>query len=191
MSRHLLPLAAALALLPAAALAHEGHAVAGGFAAGFLHPLFGADHVLAMLAVGLWAAAVGGAARLAYPSVFVGGLLLGAALGLAGAPLPAVEPMILASIIILGALVALVARLPLAAATATLALLGLVHGHAHGTEAPLLGAAGFFAGFAASTVALHATGLAAGLAADRAAGLWATRILGGATAAAGLALALA
>ena len=114
MKTHLTLGALALVLSPAAALAHDGHAA--GFLGGILHPLTGADHLLAMLAVGLWAGALGGRAVLALPAAFVGALASGAALGTAGLALPMVEPGILASVIILGALAALALRLPLSAA---------------------------------------------------------------------------
>lgn len=170
-------------MLPTAAMAHPGHEA--GLVAGMLHPLGGADHVLAMLAVGLWAAQSGGRAVWAAPAAFVGAMLLGGVLGAAGVAVPAVEPMILASVVVLGALVALALRLPLAAALPVVALFGAAHGWAHGAEAPAGGMAAYAAGFGAATLALHGAGLLAGFALRRLAGL---RLLGGVTAAAGLAL---
>jgi len=177
---------ATLMLAPGAALAHPGHD-AGTFLAGAQHPLSGADHVLAMVAVGLWAAQLGGRAAWAMPASFVGAMLLGGAVGAAGLPFPAVEPMILASIVVLGALVALMARLPLVAAAPIVALFGMAHGWAHGAEGPQAGLLAYAAGFALVTAALHGLGLALG----RGLGALALRGLGAATAVAGLALAVA
>lgn len=177
---------AAALLSPTAALAHAGHDT-GTFLAGMSHPVSGLDHILAMLAVGLWAAQSGGRALWAAPAAFVGAMLAGGALGAAGLPFPVVEPMILASIIILGALIALAVRLPLAVALPVLAVFGAAHGWAHGAEGPQNGMVVYAAGFAAMTAALHGTGLLAGFALQRLVGL---RVLGGLTAAAGLALAV-
>lgn len=177
--------AAALAL-PTAALAHTGHE-AGSFLSGLMHPLGGLDHVLAMVAVGLWAAQAGGRALWAAPLAFVGAMLVGGAMAMAGIGFPAVEPMILASIIVLGAAVALAARLPLAPALAAIALFGIAHGHAHGAEGPATGMAAYGLGFALATAALHGAGLALGLGMAR----LAVRLLGLGAAGAGLALALA
>lgn len=181
---------ATLLLTPTAALAHSGHE-AGNFIAGMSHPVSGLDHVLAMLAVGLWASQIGGRALWAAPSAFVGAMLIGGAAGAAGMPFPAVEPMILTSIVLLGALIALAVRLPLAAALPVLAAFGAAHGWAHGAEGPSTGMPGYAAGFAAMTAALHGAGLLAGLGLHKLAGMRVTRALGGLTAAAGLALAVA
>lgn len=187
MIRRSLALAALAASLPAAAFAHDGGAI-GGLAAGAAHPLGGADHLLAMVAVGLWAAQAGGRAAWAAPLAFVAALAAGAGLALAGWPVPAVEPLILASVVVLGAAVALALRPALGAVLPAVALFGLAHGGAHGLEAPATGLAGYAAGFVLVTGALHALGFALGrLLAD---GL-ALRGLGGATALAGLALAAA
>ena len=173
-------------LAPTAALAHSGHE-AGSFVVGMVHPVSGLDHMLAMVAVGLWASQIGGRAFWAAPLAFVAAMLLGGVIGAAGLSFPAVEPMILASIVLLGALVALAVRLPLGAALPLLAMFGAAHGWAHGAEGPVTGMLAYAAGFAAVTVALHGAGLMAGLALQRLAGL---RFLGGLTAAAGLALAV-
>ena len=150
----------ALILSPTAALAHPGHGA--GFAAGFDHPFSGADHMLAMVAVGLWAAAVGGRALWAMPLAFLSALLAGGAMGHAGYALPATEPMILASILLLGLAAALLTRPPLLPALAMVAVFGLAHGNAHGLEAPPTGFAGFAAGFFLATALLHGIGLVAG-----------------------------
>ena len=182
---------AALALTATPALAHLNPGEHGSFAAGFSHPLFGADHILAMIAVGLWAWQIGGRAVALVPAAFVGTMLLGFALALAGVSLPFVEPAILASVVALGLLVALAVRLPVAGSAAVVAAFALFHGHAHGGE---IGAATQFAygaGFALATALLHAAGIALGyglgkLASSRGHAL--TRLLGGLTALAGAAL---
>lgn len=188
MARSAAVLALTAALLPAAAWAHTGIGAHGArpFAAGLAHPLFGPDHLLAMVAVGILAALTGGRARLAYPSVFVGAMLVGGAFGLAGVALPMVEPAILASVVVLGATIALAPRLPLVPACTAIALFGVAHGHAHGLEAPALGGLSYAAGFVLSTAALHGLGFLAG---RRGAVLG--RVLGGMTCVAGLALAAA
>ncbi|MBO9513863.1 MAG: HupE/UreJ family protein [Variovorax sp.] len=158
---------ALLIALPLAAGAHTGvdahhhH----GFAAGFLHPLTGADHLAAMVAVGLWSAL---AARRAWPDLlwaplgFAAMLLAGALAGLAGIGLPAVEPMIAASLLVLGLLVATQRRLPAFAAASLVGVFALFHGAAHGQELAADAAAPMLAGMLAATVLLHATGVAIG-----------------------------
>ncbi len=175
-----------LMLAPGAALAHPGH-VDGAFLTGIAHPLTGLDHVLAMVAVGLLAAQLGGRALWAAPAAFVGAMLLAGALGAGGPELPMVEPMILASIIVLGALVALALQPRLAVALALVAVFGAAHGWAHGVEGPGSGLAAYAAGFALATAGLHAAGIALGLAVRG----MALRGLGGAAALAGSVLAVA
>ncbi|MGK7864310.1 HupE/UreJ family protein [Falsiroseomonas sp. E2-1-a4] len=155
--RRLLTLAALLAPMPA--LAHEGGAHVHGVLTGFLHPVGGLDHMLAMVAVGLWAGLVSGRANWALPAGFLGAMVLGFGLGAGGFGLPMVEAGILASVIILGALVAAAARFPLAFAVPLVAIFGLLHGHAHGTEMGGQGALGYVAGFILATAALHAAGV--------------------------------
>lgn len=184
-----LTLAAAL-LAPTAVLAHPGHE-AGTFLAGISHPVSGADHMLAMVAVGLWAAEIGGRALWAAPATFVAAMLFGGALGAEGIAFPAVEPMIMASIIVLGALVALALRLPLVLALPLLALFGAAHGWAHGAEGPQTGLTAYAAGFTLVTAALHGVGLTVGYALQQIAGRRLTRALGVVTAAAGLTLVFA
>ena len=190
MTRSLLLAALALTLASPAA-AHLAPGEHGSFAAGVSHPLFGADHVLAMVVVGIWAALIGGRATWAVPLSFVGAMAVGYGLALAGTPLPLVEPVILASMIVFGALVALTLSMPLPAAMATAAFFGLFHGHAHGGELGEAGALAFGLGFVLATAALHAGGVVLGSALARArveTGLPA-RIVGGAAALAGLVIA--
>ncbi|AXA65069.1 HupE/UreJ family protein [Pseudomonas oryzihabitans] len=151
---------AALLLAPALAFAHPGHAE-NGLAAGVLHPLTGLDHLLAMLAVGLWAAQQQGKARLALPCTFVGTMLIGGLLGFAGLELPLLETGIAASVLALGLLVALAARPPVAAAVGLTAAFALFHGVAHGLELPEMGNPWAYAlGFVAATATLHGLGYA-------------------------------
>ncbi len=149
------------ALVPAVAYAHTGSGAGAGFAHGFAHPLLGADHLLAMIAVGLWAAQSRGRAAWAMPAAFVGFMVAGFALGLGGVAVPAVELGIALSVLVLGAVVAAAIRVPLAAAACVVGVFALFHGHAHGAEIPAgVLAATYGAGFAVATALLHATGVA-------------------------------
>ncbi len=179
----------ASALAAGTASAHPGGVYVSGFADGVLHPLYGLDHVLAMVAVGLWAAQMGGRAVLAVPGAFVAVMLGGGGLALAGIGLPLVETGVLGSVVLLGALVLLRARLPLPLGMAMVGLFALFHGHAHGSELPAAAEPALNAlGFVVATAALHGLGLAAGLAARHALAARALRLAGGAIAAAGLGL---
>ena len=152
----------ALALLftPTLAFAHPGHGTSG-LLAGLGHPLGGLDHLLAMLAVGLWAAQQQGQARWALPVAFVASLLLGGLLGFAGMQVPRLESGIAGSVLALGLLVALAVRPPLVVAAALTALFAASHGVAHGLELPALASPrGYAAGFVVATAALHASGYA-------------------------------
>ncbi len=174
----------------APAFAHLNPEEHGSFMAGFSHPLFGLDHILVMVAVGLWAAQIGGRALWAVPAAFVAMMAAGFGLAVAGLPLPFVEPVILASVVALGLLVAIAARLDVALSAVIVAVFALFHGHAHGGELGVAGAMPFAAGFVIATALLHGAGIALGLGIGRIAGGGTlTRILGGATALAGMALA--
>ncbi|MCS0495502.1 HupE/UreJ family protein [Ancylobacter sp. MQZ15Z-1] len=154
-------LAGGFALVPALAFAHPGHGPAVGFAHGFLHPVSGLDHVLAMVAVGIFAAQLGGRAIWAVPASFVALMAAGGFLGMSGIGLPLVELGIALSIIVLGGTVALGRKdWPLGAAMALVGFFALFHGHAHGAEMPV-DASGleYAAGFMAATAALHAAGI--------------------------------
>ncbi|MEQ8965667.1 MAG: HupE/UreJ family protein [Azospirillaceae bacterium] len=154
-------LAGALALAAGAAEAHTGHGPTAGFAHGVTHPILGADHVLAMVAVGLWAALAGGRSLWAVPAAFVGAMLVGGAVGMAGIGLPGVELLIVGSVVVLGALIAFGVRLPVAAGMAVVAAFAVFHGQAHGAEMPAgAGAIAYAAGFALATAALHGVGIA-------------------------------
>ncbi|RYF35249.1 MAG: HupE/UreJ family protein [Comamonadaceae bacterium] len=176
---------ALLSLLPLVASAHTG-ADAGqhhGLVAGFMHPLTGADHLAAMVAVGLWSALT---ARRAWPDLlwaplaFAGMLLVGALMGLAGIQLPAVEPMIAASLLVLGLLVVNRTHMPAVAAAIVVGGFAIFHGLAHGHElANASGAAMTLAGMVGATLLLHAVGIAIGWAL-RHANVWLPRIAGAA-----------
>jgi urease accessory protein len=181
-----LPVLAALA--PTTLWAHEsGHAA--GFAAGLAHPVGGADHLLAMIAVGLWAATLGGRALWALPGAFVVAMLAGGGAGFEGLPLPGVEPMILASVVLLGAAAALALRLSTVWAAAGVAVFALFHGHAHGAEAGASGFGTYALGFALATMGLHLVGLALGFVLNSGPARHLLRVLGAGTALAGLSLA--
>ena len=135
----------------------------GGWGAGFTHPLLGWDHLLAMIAVGLWAAQLGGRALWSLPLTFVSVMAGGALLGMGGVALPHVEAGIAASLLVLGLFVAFAARLPLAVGVMLVAAFALVHGHSHGTEVPAMVSPWAYAtGFVIATALLHVTGIAFG-----------------------------
>src|SRR5687767_14173528 len=135
--RSLLPVAL-LALFAGTASAHPGHAdhEIGGIGWGLAHPFTGLDHLLAMVAVGLWAVQLGGRAIWMLPLSFVSAMAMGGAFGMGGLVLPQVEPVILGSALVLGALVAMATRLPITASVAIVAVSAFFHGQAHGAEMP-------------------------------------------------------
>jgi urease accessory protein len=161
-TRAALLLAGALLALPA--LAHEQGGQAAGLLAGLLHPVSGLDHVLAMVAVGLWGAQLGAPAIWLLPVTFPMVMAVGGFLALVGVPLPGVEIGIAASAILLGGLVAAQSRPPQWLAAAVVGLFAVFHGHAHGTELPA-GQSGlaYSAGFVVATGCLHGAGVAIGL----------------------------
>jgi urease accessory protein len=161
------------------ALAHSGEGVQGGLISGFTHPLFGWDHVVAMVAVGLWGVFLGRPSIWLLPVVFPLVMAFGGAMGVAGAPLPAVEAGIALSGVILGLLVAFGARAPLWAAVAVIGGFAIFHGHAHGTELPDAASPYAYAvGFVIATGLLHLTGIAFAALATRPWGNYAVRAAG-------------
>ena len=177
----------ALAFVPAAALAHEEAGQAAGFLAGLVHPVSGLDHVLAMVAVGLWGAVLGAPALWVLPVAFPLMMAVGGVLGLIGLPLPAVEVGIAVSAVVLGAMVLADARPPLVVAAIVVAFFAIFHGHAHGTELPPgTSALSYSLGFVIATGLLHAAGIALGALHRWPAGRWLVRSAGGAVGAAGL-----
>jgi len=170
----------------APAFAHLNPAEHGSFMAGVSHPMFGADHIIVMVAVGLWAAMIGGKALWAVPAAFVGTMAVGFLLAIGGIELPFVEPVILASIVALGLLVAMAVRLPVAASAAVVGVFALFHGHAHGGELGGAGALQFGLGFLVATAALHGAGIGLGVTLGR--NQTVARILGGVAALGGIAM---
>jgi urease accessory protein len=178
--------AAVLAACPA--FAHSGDGFAGGFTGGFAHPIFGPDHVIAMVAVGLWGAFLGAPAIWLLPIVFPLVMAFGGVLGILGVPLPGVEIAIALSAVVLGLMVAMAARPPLWVAAALVGVFAIFHGHAHGTELPAgADAVAFSVGFVVATGLLHLAGISFGLLARWPAGRLAVRAAGGAIAVAGVA----
>jgi urease accessory protein len=168
------------------AFAHGG-SVAGGFAGGFNHPLFGPDHVIAMVAVGLWGAFLGAPAIVLLPVVFPLVMAAGGVIGIAGVPLPGTEIGIALSALALGLAVALAARPPIWIAALVVGVFAIFHGYAHGAELPAgANAVAFSLGFVLATGLLHLTGIAFGLLTRWPAGATAVRAGGAAIALAGL-----
>jgi urease accessory protein len=189
-----LSLLSVIAFLAATSLAqaHIGVGDVNGFHYGFMHPMSGLDHILAMVAVGLFAAHLGGRALWLAPAAFVAMMAIGGALGAAGVPLPYVETGIGLSVVVLGIAVASGSTLPTAAAMGLVGFFAMFHGHAHGVETPQT-ASGleYGAGFVVATATLHAIGVGLGLAAGRLSAAYGRRILqtaGAATAVTGVAI---
>lgn len=180
-----------LALLAAPAAAHvlgEGR-IAGGLEAGFVHPILGLDHVLAMLAIGMWGAQLGGRAVWVLPVAFPMVMAFGGALAIAGLPVPAVETGIAASVLVLGGAIALALKPPVAISACIAGFLAIFHGYAHGAELP--GAAdpvAYAIGFVVATGLIHAAGIALALVLRLPHGARILRAAGAAIALAGIAL---
>ena len=162
------------------ACAHESEGLAGGFINGLMHPVNGLDHVVAMVAVGLWGVFLGQPAIWLLPVVFPMVMAVGGVLGVVGIPIPAVETGIALSAIVLGLMVLFAARPPVAVAAIIVALFAVFHGHAHGTELPnAANALTYSLGFVIATGLLHLGGIAFGLLARWPAGRVAVRAGGG------------
>ena len=157
-------IAVSLALMPTVALAHTGVGDTVGFSHGFMHPLTGIDHVLAMMMVGVFAWQLGGRALWLVPITFVLVMAFGGVLGVAGIGVPFVEAGIALSVVALGAIVAFRVKAPVAIAMAVVGLFAIFHGHAHGSEMPE-NAAGiaYGLGFMIATALLHLGGIGLGL----------------------------
>ncbi|EJN06237.1 HupE/UreJ family protein [Phyllobacterium sp. YR531] len=171
------------------AFAHLNPAEHGSFAAGFSHPMFGTDHILAMVAVGLWAVLLGGRALWLVPAAFVGTMMAGFFFAIAGAPLPFVEPTILASVVAIGLFAAVAIKVPTSIAMLLVGFFALFHGHAHGGEMGAATAISYLLGFAVATTLLHAVGLGLGTLLGAGRGRVMIRAAGAGTAFAGLWLA--
>ncbi len=180
-------LAAGLLAAATAARAHSDQVTTGGFLAGYLHPLTGLDHLLAMVAVGIWGAALRAPLIWALPVVFPLLMVVGGVLGIAGVHLPYVEPGIALSVLVLGLAILAAWRAPVPVALAIVAVFGVLHGHAHGTELPGSAApAAYAAGFVVSTGLLHLAGIALGSLQSLRHGPLLVRAAGGVIAAIGL-----
>lgn len=151
-------------LMPHAAFAHEEVAVGAGLVSGLLHPILGPDHLIAMVAVGLWGAQLRAPLIWALPIAFPLMMAIGGVLGVMGVPIPSVEVGIAASALALGLLVAFAVRAPVWAAVAIVSAFALFHGHAHGTELPQAASPlAYGLGFVVSTGLLHLAGILIGL----------------------------
>ncbi len=172
--------------IPAPALAHEGTGLAGGIIAGFIHPLSGLDHMLAMVSVGIWGAFLGRPLVVALPMLFPTAMAVGGGLAIASIPFPPIEIGIAASVVTLGLMILLAVRAPVALACLVVGAFALFHGYAHGVELPSAAdPIGYSMGFVLSTGLLHLAGIGLGLARRFSAGAVALRVAGGAIALAG------
>ena len=160
------------------------------FLAGFAHPLSGADHILAMVAIGLWGVVAGGRALWAWPAAFVTMVVVGFLAETLGLRLPYVEAAIVSSVVVLGLLISLAVKAPVWSGALIAGVFAFFHGHAHGTEAAAAGLhlTTYAAGFVIATASLHALGLGAGFASARTAGEPLLRVTGGLIALGGMAL---
>lgn len=178
-------LALALLLAASPALAHTG-AELGGLTSGFFHPITGLDHVVAMVAVGLWGGILGGVAIWLLPILFPLVMALGGAAGVAGVPIPGIEIGIALSGVVLGLMVVFSARPPLWIAACIVSVFAIFHGHAHGAELPAAANPVVYAvGFVVATGLLHLTGIAIGMIGKWPAGRIAVKVAGGVIALAG------
>ena len=178
---------AVAAALAAPAAAHFDPSLAGGFGAGFRHPLSGPDHLLAMVAVGLWGAFLGRPLIVALPVIFPTVMAFGGALGMAGVPMPPIEIGIALSVLLLGAAIAFAIRPPVWVAVLLVATFAIFHGYAHGSELPSIAdPIAFSVGFVLATGLLHVAGIVLGLLNERPGGERITRTAGGLIAATGL-----
>lgn len=169
------------------ALAHSGTGLAGGFLSGLLHPLSGFDHMLAMVAVGLWGAFLGRPLIVALPVIFPTVMAFGAMLGMANVPIPPVEFGIALSVLVLGVLIAGGIRAPVWAASLIVAVFAIFHGYAHGKELPSAAdPIGYSVGFVLSTGLLHVVGIGLGMLHKVRGGVVITRAMGGLIGMAGL-----
>ena len=169
-----------LLLLCERAAAHTGTGLAGGFVPGFEHPLTGFDHLLAMVAVGLWGAFLGPPLLQVLPVVFPGMMVSGAILAMLGIPMPPVELGIAVSVLVLGVCIALRFESPVWLASLIVACFGIFHGYAHGKELPSAAdPIGYSTGFVLATGLLHVTGIGVGCLSDRPGGAALIRGAGG------------
>ena len=158
----------AFLVLTTPAFAHPGHGESLSFSLGFVHPLSGIDHILAMIAVGLFAVQLGGRAPWTLPAAFIAAMIAGGAMGNAAMALPLAEPGIALSVIAMGLLIALGLKPPTKIAAVLVAVFAVCHGHAHGREiGESVSFLPFAAGFVAATALLHLTGIIVGQSLNR------------------------
>ncbi|MFI4964117.1 MAG: HupE/UreJ family protein [Caulobacterales bacterium] len=161
------------------ALAHTGTGLPGGFTSGFLHPLSGFDHLLAMVSVGIWGAFLGRPLLIALPVIFPTVMAVGGALGMANVPLPRVELGIAVSVLVMGGVIAFAYRAPVWLACLIVGVFAIFHGYAHGRELPSAAdPIGYSVGFVLATGMLHVFGIGIGVLNNRPTGVVATRSLG-------------
>lgn len=164
-------------LFPTMAFAHPDPSHALGFVHGFEHPIGGLDHVLAMVAVGVFAFVLGGRALFLVPLAFVSMMIVGFLLGVGHVDLPFVELGIALSSVVIGGVAALGRPMPVAAAMSLVGVFAVFHGHAHGAEMPeTAGGALYAAGFVAATASLHLTGILAALGVSKLVGKYGTSV---------------
>ena len=163
-----------VAMLPA----YANVAPENSFVAGFTHPLGGMDHILAMVAVGVWGVLVGGRALWAWPAVFVATMLLGFLAAILGVSLPWTAAVIFASIVVLASMVAFAVQASVGLGAAIVGLFAFFHGHVHGTEATAASLPAYATGFTLATAGLHAAGIGLALAAQKSMGRITVRVLG-------------
>ena len=162
------------------AFAHSADSLAGGFLAGFAHPVSGLDHLLAMVAVGLWGAFLGRPLIIVLPVIFPSVMAFGGMLGMIGVPMPPIEFGIALSVLLLGGAVASGWRAPVWLACIAVAVFAIFHGYAHGSELPSMAdPVAFSLGFVVATGMLHVAGIIIGLMTNRPGGMVLVRILGG------------
>jgi urease accessory protein len=178
--RHVLTLtAAAIVLLADSAMAHTQVGLAEGFTSGFMHPIFGPDHLIAMVAVGLWGAELHNPAIWILPITFPVIMAVGGMLGMIGIPMPFVEVGVASSAIVLGYMVATYTRLPFWIAALMVGAFAIFHGYAHGAELPdASNPLAYGAGFVLATGLLHLTGIVIGLLVRWPIGVQAVRVCG-------------
>jgi urease accessory protein len=185
--RNSLLIVTAILLAPSFVQAHTGVGTTHGFSHGFFHPLTGLDHLCAMIAVGLWAAQLGGRALWIVPLTFISVMAVGGAMGMAGMPMPFVEQGIATSVLVLGFLIAAAVRLPVAASATIVGIFALLHGHAHGSEMPVSASGlSYGIGFILATAMLHAVGVGLGIGVQRISTVRIVRFAGAAIAACGV-----
>jgi urease accessory protein len=169
------------------AVAHTGTGLPGGFISGFLHPLSGPDHMLAMVSVGLWGAFLGRPLLYALPMIFPMMMAVGGAIGMANVPVPPVEIGIALSVFVLGIMIMAAVRAPVWLACMIVAIFALFHGYAHGHELPSAAdPIGYSVGFVLATGLLHLVGIAIGSLRSLPGGAKALRVGGGLIAATGI-----